>query len=284
MTGTIDIARLRAERLHRWHLAGNPLAGVDEALVFFRHTGFCFSHRARTFLLPSFVEAIAGSKQDVPAYADASGHPLYKRYVAIRRDPRVRRLVLEAPIIHRRHTQIVRDLVPDFARILADPPLTDRRAPESRAAAERVIRVVADRGALSKRALRLLLARGSRGLKPAMLDRVLLELESRLHLVTVDYNDKEGAFYDLFARAHRALAERSRHRTRSGSLDRVIERYVRSAVVVEPGRVREVFRGIDGAEEIADSLARLTGKGRLARVREGANEWLVVGRSTTPPC
>lgn len=288
----IDLARLREERLRRWHLAGNPLAGTAEAAAFFYHTGFCFSHRARTFLLPSFIEAIAGAKHGVPAYADAAGgHPLYARYVMFRRDREIRKLVLEAPLIHRRHTHVVRDLVPDFARLLAEPSVPDRRAADSRAAARRVLKSVANEGPMSRRALRLLLTRGPRRVNPGALDRVLLDLESRLRLLTVDYTEKEGAFYDLFTRAHRSLAERAAGRSRTQSLDRIVERYVRSALLVEPARVWEVLRGIASADEIRESLLRLIRSGRLAHARASGSEWIVATkvrwatpRLATLPC
>jgi len=270
-----DLAELRRERLRRWHLAGNPIAGVGEAIAFFRHTGFCLSHRSRTFLTPSLIEAIAGGKHGVPAYADASGHPLYRRYVEIRREHEVRKLVLEAPLLHRRHTHVMRDLIIDFARLLADSPLPDRRTPESKLAARRVLGAVADRGPLSKRALRLRFARGGAALRPPVLDRVLLDLESRLQLCTIDYNEKEGAFYDLFARAERSLAVRAAHRSRETGLDHLVGRYLSSALVVEPGRVREVFRGIASTEEVRTSLDRLIASEQISLVRTPEGAWLV---------
>jgi hypothetical protein len=271
----LDLAELRQERLKRWHLAGNPITGVGDAIAFFRHTGFCLSHRARTFLLPSLIEAIAGAKAGVPAYADAAGHPLYRRYVEIRRDPRVQKLVLEAPLIRRRHTHVMRDLAVDFACLLADPPLPDRRTPETKLAAKRVLAAVADRGPQSKRALRLSFAHGSASLRAPVLDRVLLDLESRLRLYTVDYSEKEGQVYDLFARAERSLAVRAARRSRAGSIDHLAGRYLQSALVTEPARVREVLRGIASPEEVRASLARLNKSGAIARVRASGGEWLV---------
>jgi hypothetical protein len=269
----IDLGALRAERFRRWHLAGNPIAGVDAAIEFLRHAGFALSHRGRTFLLPSFIEALAGGKTGVPAYGDAAGHPLYRRYVAIRHHPRLTKLALEAPIIRRRHALVLREHVIDFARLLADPPGSDRRSPESRAAAERVLALVGDRGVVSKRALRQAL--GS-GLRAEGLDRALLDLESRLQLVTVDYTEKEGAFYDLFARAHRSLAVRAAQKSREESLDRLVERYVRSAVVVEPERPREVFRGVARPADVSAAADRLVAAGRIRIARAGGADWLVL--------
>jgi hypothetical protein len=271
----IDLAALRAERLRRWHLAGNPLADVDQAIEFLRHTGFALSHRSRTFLLPSFVEALAGGKTGVPAYGDAAGHPLYRRYVAIRHHPRLTKLALEAPIIKRRHALVLREYAIDFARLLADPPGSDRRSPESRAAAVRVLALVGDRGVTSKRALRQALGAGAPAVRGASLDRVLLDLESRLQLVTVDYTEKEGAFFDLFARAHRSLAVRAAQKSRGESLERLVERYVLSAVVVEPARVSEVLRGLAGAGEVRAALDTLLAAGRLLCARGAGREWFV---------
>jgi hypothetical protein len=270
----IDLAALRAERLRRWHLAGNPLADVDEAIEFLRTTGFALAHRARTFLLPSFVEALAGGKAGVPAYGEAAGHPLYARYVAIRHHPRLKRLAIEAPILRRRHALVLRDHMVDFARLLADPGPVDRRSAGSRAATERLLALVGDRGPVSKRELRLAVSAGPRWLAGGGLDRALLDLESRLHIITVGYSEKEGAAYDLFSRAHRALAVRAARRSRTQSLIRLVACYVRSAVVVEPARVAEVFRGLAAAAEVRAVVAILATAGQLARGRAAGQEWL----------
>jgi hypothetical protein len=275
----LDLAALRAERLRRWHLAGNPLAGVDEAVAFLKHTGFCLSHRTRSFLLASFVEAIAGSKRGVPAYADAAGHPLYRRYVELRHHSRVNRLVLEAPVIQRRHTLLLREHVVDLARLHADPPLADRRSSESRAAAEWVLATVADQGPQSKRALREAMRRRPARTASGLLDRVLLDLESRLRLLTVDYREKDGAIFDLFARAQRSLALRAARQSRAESVDHLSLRHVRSAIVVEAKRVGGVLRGIASTEEVRASLARLAERGEISRVRASDGEWLVVGQA-----
>jgi hypothetical protein len=255
---SIDLARLRAERLRHWHLPGNPVADAGEA--------------------------VAGTKRGVPAHGDAAGHPLYRRYVELRHHPRVARLVVEAPVLGRRHALVVRDHMVDFARLLTDPPLADRRTPESRALAARLLAAVADRGPQSKRALRLAFARGSGALgAPGALDRALLDLETRLRLITVDHDEKEGASYDLFARAQRSLAIRAARQTRAESLDHLVERYVRSAIVVELGRVREVMRGIASAGEVRESLARLVASGRLGVAREAGAERLVALAVLGPP-
>lgn len=278
MGAEFDLARLRSERLERWHLAGNPLSGIDDAVAYLEHTGFCFAHRSRTFLLPSFIEAVAGSKRGVPAYGDAAGHPLYHRYVKLRHHPRVTRLVLEIPVIRRRHVLVKRNHVVDLARLAADPPFADRRSEESRDAALRVLSQVADHGVASKRALTETVGRELA--RRSSLDRVLLDLESRLRLVTVDYSEKEGAFYDLFARAHRSLAVRAARQERAESLDHLVERYVISAVASEPERVREVFREIAGTAEVRGSVARLAARGGLTRARAAGRVWLIAPRSS----
>lgn len=272
------LAPLRAERLERWHLTGNPLSSVDDAVAYLKNAGFCFAHRSRTFLLPSFIEAVAGTKRGVPAYGDAAGHPLYRRYVELRHHTRVKRLVLELPVIQRRHVLVVRDHVVDLARLVADPPFADRRAQESRDAALRIVSRVADRGVQSKSELRE--AIGRRLARRSTLDRVLLDLESRLRLVTVDYTEKEGAFYDLFARAYRSLAVRAARQDRDESLDHLVERYVISAVLSEPERVEELFRGIAGAAEVRGSVDRLAALGRITRTRTAGRAWLIAPRSS----
>jgi hypothetical protein len=274
VAAAFDLTRLRAERLRLWHLAGNPITDVDQALDFLRHTGFVLSHRARTLLLPSFVEALAGGKEGVPAYEDAAGHPLYARYVAIRHHPRVKKLALELPILRRRHALVLREHVVDFAALLAEPRGPDRRSGESRAAARRIVALIADRGPTSKRTLRLALVGWPAAVRGASLDRVLLDLESRLVLVTVDYTAAEGAVYDLFARAHRALAVRAARQGRGESLDRLLARYVRSARAVEPARGREVLRGFADPREIQVAQSRLLAGGRIASARVGGGEWL----------
>ncbi len=274
MAPAFDLTRLRAERLRLWHLAGNPITDVDQALDFLRHTGFALSHRARTFLLPSFVEALAGGKEGVPAYGDAAGHPLYARYVTIRHHPRVKKLALELPILRRRHALVLREHVVDFAALLAELRRPDRRSEESRAAARRVVALIADRGPTSKRTLRLALLGGPAAMRGASLDRVLLDLESRLVLVTVDYTEADGAFFDLFARAHRALAVHAAKQSREESIERLLARYVRSSRAVEPARVREVLRGFADPPEIRAARDRLLAAGRIARARVGGGEWL----------
>ncbi|HEV2698485.1 MAG TPA: hypothetical protein VGU90_10870 [Terriglobales bacterium] len=237
-----ELIQLRREK---WHVSGNPVRTLEEAHGFIESVGFCLLYPVSPPLpVPTFIGAWSGSDEQIPtqrqAYKDSRSNDATDLMVRLLRD----KSAYEANLFDENNAFLLAGSVfPYFYALVGDRNprqalLPGPRSPYSQLACD-AYQIIQRKGPISK--LKLLQELG-KGISPAVLDHSLVELWSKLRITRVDYDEREGASWDVLYRwAPEAVSEGVNCSVNS-ALSALISKYLDCVIAADEGEI-ESFLG-----------------------------------------
>jgi hypothetical protein len=209
MTDT-ELIQLRREK---WRLNGNAVRTLEDARSFIESVGFCLMlplPAPKTLIVPTFIAAFLGSDEKLPtprqSLTDARAREATELMVRLLRD----KSAYEANLGDENNALLLSaSAFPYFYTLAGErnpkqAPRPGPRSPYSELACD-TYQIIQRKGPISKSKL---LQDIGKGISLPALDKSLAELWSKLRITRVDYNEREGASWDVLQRwAPEAVSE-----------------------------------------------------------------------------
>ena len=275
-------ADLQQQRAHNWRVNGSPIRTLEDARSFVENAGFCLMYPERSLpLLPSFIGAYAGSTANLPdaihAFADPRTQPATELMIRLLRE----RSAFEMNLLPGADLIVSAALFPFFYALVGDrnpkavPKVGSQGAAVSPLAAT-VFEALQSTGPLSKDGLREAVGRE---LSNAALDRALSELWSMLKITRVDYNEKEGAFWDVLYRWSPDVVKEGVNISAPEAISGLVSKYLETAVAVSQEDLEQFFSHLTSRSKVREAIHALLAARELS--------WTSIGAKTlirlTPP-
>jgi len=266
-------ADLQQQRAHNWRVNGSPVRTLEDARSFVENAGFCLMYPERSLpMLPSFIGAYAGSTANLPdavhAFADPRTGPATELMIRLLRE----RSAFEMNLLHGADLIVSAALFPFFYALVGDrnpkavPKVRSQGAAVSPLAAT-VYEALQSKGPLSKDGLREAVGRE---LSNAALDRALSELWSMLKITRVDYNEKEGAFWDVLYRWSPQVVKEGINISAPEAISGLVSKYLESAVAVSQEDLEQFFSHLTSRSKVREALHALLAARELSWTSIGA--------------
>jgi hypothetical protein len=266
-------ADLQQQRAHNWRVNGNPVRTLEDARSFVESAGFCLMYPERSLpLLPSFIGAYAGSTANLPdavhAFADPRTRPATELMIRLLRE----RSAFEMNLLPGADLIVSAVLFPFFYALVGDrnpkavPKVRSQGATVSPLAAT-VFEALQSKGPLSKNGLREAVGRE---LSNAALDRALSELWSMLKITRVDYNEKEGAFWDVLYRWSPQVVKEGINISAPEAISGLVSKYLESAVAVSQEDLEQFFSHLTSRSKLREAIHALLAARELSWTSIGA--------------
>jgi len=266
-------ADLQQQRAHNWRLNGHAVRTIEDARTFVENVGFCLMYPERSLpLLPSFIGAYAGSTGDLPdavhAFADPRSRPATELMIRLLRE----RSAFEMNLSPGADLIVSAALFPYFYALVGDrnpkaiPKVRAQGAAVSPLAAT-VFEALQSQGPLSKDRLREAVGRE---LSNAALDRALSELWSMLKITRVDYNEREGAFWDVLYRWSPQVVKEGINISGPEAISGLVSKYLESAVAVSQEDLEQFFSHLTSRSKVREAIHALLAARELSWTSVGA--------------
>jgi len=266
-------ADLQQQRAHNWRLNGHAVRTIEDARTFVENVGFCLMYPERSLpLLPSFIGAYTGSTGDLPdavhAFADPRSRPATELMIRLLRE----RSAFEMNLSPGADLIVSAALFPYFYALVGDrnpkavPKVRAQGAAVSPLAAT-VFEALQSQGPLSKDRLREAVGRE---LSNAALDRALSELWSMLKITRVDYNEREGAFWDVLYRWSPQVVKEGINISGPEAISGLVSKYLESAVAVSQEDLEQFFSHLTSRSKVREAIHALLAARELSWTSVGA--------------
>jgi urease gamma subunit len=277
---------LQQERARRWRVNGNPIQTIEDARSFLDSVGFCLLYPVRSLpVIPTFIGAYTGSSQGLPdarhAFADPRTKPAIELMVRLLRE----RNAYEINFMPESSLVVSAELFPFFYALTGDR--NPKAAPKMKAQgakvsplAIKIFEVLQKKGALSKGVLRELI-----GGEPsnAALDRALNELWSILKITRVDYNEREGASWDLLYHWSPKAVKEGVALSLPEAISGLLGKYLEGAVAAEQEEIEAVFSVLVSRAKIRDAVHALLAAREVQMITPGGKTLIQVTPVQTLP-
>lgn len=272
---------LQEARRRKWHTDGHPIRTLEDGRDFMQTVGFSlmYAHKPPV-LVPTFFGAYLGSDADLPEWQHAFRHPrsaeATELMVRLLRD----RSAFEANLYGDNNFLLSAEVFPYFYGLVGD---RNPKQDPHKAKGEKITPLAQDAyaaiqrdGPVSKRRLAETLGGA---LSPAAVDRTLGELWSSLKITRVDYQPREGAFWDVMYRWAAEAVQEGIKLSVAEALSALISKYVDCVVAVEPSEIEDFFSPMIARSRVREAVNALLAARELS--------FISVGRRTlvqmTPP-
>ena len=252
-----ELIQLRREK---WRLAGNPVRTLDDARSFIESTGFSLMFPVMPpMLVPTFIGAWAGTDERLPtqkqAFTDTRAKDATELMVRLLRD----KSAYEANLFDENNAFLLAASVfPYFYALMGErnprqAPKAGPRSLYSQLACD-AYAIIHRKGPISK--LKLLEELG-KGISVAAVDRALSELWSKLRITRVDYNEREGASWDVLQRwAPDAVAEGVNCSVNS-ALSALLSKYLDCVIAADQPELESFFGNFVARSKIREAVNAL---------------------------
>jgi hypothetical protein len=278
---------LQQRRREKWRLDGNPVRTLEDARAFIESVGFCLMYplpsagaKGLRLIVPTFVGAYVGDAEKLPtwqhAFRDPRAQEATELMVRLLRD----RSTYEAPLFGETTLLVAATVFSYFYALVGDRTTKHDRSDRSLSplAHDVLDAVQREKGPVSKPTLREVL-----GGEPssAALDRALGELWSRLRITRVDFNPREGAFWDLLYRWSPEAVNEGMHLSTAEALSALISKYLDCAVAAEAKEVEDFFSSLVPRSKVKESVNALLASREVSFVNVGHRALLQVTPART---
>jgi DNA glycosylase AlkZ-like len=278
-----ELQQLRREK---WRLDGHPIQTIEQARAFIDDVGFCLMYPLRPPLtLPTFIGAFVGSGDRLPdwqhAFADPRAAAATELMVRLLRE----KSAYEANLFEENNALLLAaSLFPYLYALVGErnPKQAPKPgAPYSQLACD-AFAVIDREGPISKQKL---LERLGGGLSVAALDKALAELWSKLRITRVDYNPREGSFWNVL---HRWAPEPVREGVGLSvqeALSALISKYLDCVIAIEQAEMESFFSHFVARSKVRDAINALLAARELSFVHVGGRSMLQVtpAKISAPP-
>ena len=251
-----ELIQLRREK---WHVNANPIRTLDDARSFVGSVGFGLMFPAAGVLVPTFLGAWLGSDEKFPAqkqaYKDERVLEATELMVRLLRD----KSAYEANLFGEDNAFLLSASVfPYFYALVGErnprqPPHPGPRSPYSQLARD-AYQIVHRKGPISK--LQLFEDLG-KGISVPALDRALAELWSKLRITRVDYDQREGASWDVLYRWAPDAVTEGVNCSVSSALSALVSKYLDGVVAAEQSEIENFFGHLVSRSRVREAVNAL---------------------------
>jgi len=252
-----ELIQLRREK---WHLSGKPVCTLDDARSFMESNGFCLMYPlSPAVLIPTFIGAWAGSDERLPtqkqAFTDARAKDATELMVRLLRD----KSAYEANLFDENNAFLLSASVfPYFYALVGErnprqAPRPGPRSPYSQLACD-AYAIIHRKGPISK--LKLLEDLG-KGISVPALDRALTELWSKLRITRVNYDQREGASWDVLQRWGPDAVSEGVNCSVNSALSALLSKYLDCVIAADQQELENFFGHFVARSRIREAVNAL---------------------------
>ena len=264
-----ELIELRREK---WHVTGKPVRTLDDARSFIESVGFCLMLPLETPLLaPTFVGAWSGTDENLPRLRQAFSNPRAKDatelMVRLLRD----KSAYEANLFDENNAFLLSAAVfPYFYALVGErnprqAPKSGPRSPYSQLACD-AYQIVHRKGPISKSKL---LDELGKGISVPALDRSLAELWLKLRITRVDYNEREGASWDILQRWAPDAVSEGANTSVNSALSALVSKYLDCVVAADMPELESFFGNFVARSKVREAVNALLAARELSFVPVG---------------
>ena len=277
-----DLQQLRREK---WRLDGQPIRTIEEARDFVEVVGFCLMYPVRpTMPVPTFIGAFVGSDDRLPtwqyAYSDPRTLAATDLMVRLLRE----RSAYEANVFEENNPFLVAaSAFPYFYALVGErnpklPPKRGPRSPYSPLAAD-AFELIARDGPISKLKLQETLAKS---ISIPALDKALGELLARLRITRVDYNEKEGSYWDVLYRWSPDAVKEGVILSVQQALSALLSKYLDCVVAADQVELEAFFGRFVARSRVKEAVNALLAARELSFLHVGGRSMLHITPAKEP--
>lgn len=264
-----ELIQLRREK---WRLNGNAVRTLEDARSFIESVGFCLMLPLNPPLLaPTFIGAWSGSDERLPTQRQALTDPraidATELMVRLLRD----KSAYEAnPFGENNGFLLSASIFPYFYTLVGErnprqAPKPGSRSPYSQLACD-AFQIIHRKGPISK--LKLLEEIG-KGISVPAIDKSLAELWSKLRITRVDYDEREGASWDVLYRwAPDAVAE-GVNSSVNAALSALLSKYLDCVIAADEQELESFFGKFVARSRVREATNALLATRELTFVHVG---------------
>ncbi len=247
-------------RREKWRVNGDPVRTLEDARSFIESVGFCLTFPLpTTVLLPTFIGAWSGSDEELPtqkqAFTDPRAKDATELMVRVLRD----KSAFEANLFDENNAFLISGSVfPYFYALVGErnprqAPKPGPRSPYSQLACD-AYSIIHRKGPISK--LKLLEELG-KGISVAALDRALADLWSKLRITRVDYDEREGASWDVLQRWAPDVVSEGVNCSVNAALSALLSKYLDCVVAADQQELESFFGNFVARSRVRESVNAL---------------------------
>jgi hypothetical protein len=270
-----ELIQLRREK---WRLNGNPVRILDDARSFIESVGLCLTYPLRPpTTLPTFIGAWYGSDERLPlhrAFLHPQARDATDLMIRLLRD----RSAYEANLGDENNALLVSaSAFPYFYTLVGErnprqAPRPGPRSPYSELACD-TYQIIHRKGPISK--LKLLEELG-KGISVPALDKSLAELWSKLRITRVDYDEREGASWDVLQRWSPDAVSEGVNCSVAEALSALISKYLDCVVAADYQELEAFFGNFVARSRVREAVNALLSARELSFVPVGHRSLLQV--------
>ena len=263
-----ELDQLRREK---WRLNGAPMRTLEDARSFIESAGFCLTYPSRPpLLMPTFIGAWYGSDERLPrhrAFLDPEARDATDLMIRLLRD----KSAYEANLGDENNALLVSASVfPYFYTLVGErnprqAPQPGPRSPYSELACD-TYQIIHRKGPISK--LKLLEEVG-KGVSVPALDKSLAELWSKLRITRVDYDEREGASWDVLQRWSPEAVSEGVNCSVGEALSALLSKYLECVIAADQPELESFFGNFVPRSRVRDSVNALMSARELNFVHVG---------------
>jgi hypothetical protein len=266
-------------RREKWHVNGNAVRTLEDAHAFIESVGFCLMlPLSPPLAVPTFIGAWLGSDERLPLQRQAFNDPRAKDatelMVRLLRD----KFAYEANLIDENNAFLLSaSIFPYFYTLVGErnprqAPKPGPGSPYSELACD-ALQIIQRKGPISK--LKLLEEVG-KGISIPALDKALAELWSKLRITRVDYDEREGASWDVLYRwAPEAVAE-GVNCSVNAAVSALISKYLDCVIAADEQELESFFGNFVARSRVREATNALLAARELSFVHVGSRSLIQV--------
>jgi hypothetical protein len=263
---------LQELRREKWHLDGRPVRTLEDARSFLEQVGFCIMYpHTPAILAPTFIGAWAGSDEKLPTWQHAFADPRAEQATDLMVRMLRERDAYEANRFDDNNAFLVAgSIFPYFYALIGERnpkhvPKPGHHSEYSQLACD-TFELIRRAGPISKQKMREMLG-GSVSI--AALDRALGELGAKLRISRVDYNPREGSFWDVLYRWSPDAVHEGMNLSVGEALSALLSKYLDCVIAADQQELDNFFGNFVPRSRVKESVNVLLNARELEYIRVG---------------
>jgi hypothetical protein len=259
-------------RREKWHLDGRPVRTLEDARSFLDQVGFCILYpHTPAILAPTFIGAWAGSDEKLPTWQHAFADPRAEQATDLMVRLLRERDAYEANRFDDNNAFLVAgSIFPYFYALIGERnpkhiPKPGHHSEYSQLACD-TFELIRRAGPISKQKMREMLG-GSVSI--AALDRALGELGAKLRISRVDYNSREGSFWDVLYRWSPDAVQEGMNLSVGEALSALLSKYLDCVIAADQQELDNFLGNFVPRSKVKDSVNVLLNARELEYIRVG---------------
>jgi 23S rRNA pseudouridine2605 synthase len=269
-------------RRAKWRVNGNPVRTLDDARNFLDSVGFCLMFPlSPAILVPTFIGAWSGSEEKLPSQKQSYKDPRAKDAIDLMVRTLRNKSAYEANLFDEDNAFLLSPAAfPYFYALVGErnprqAPKPGPRSPYSQLACD-AYEVIHRKGPISK--LKLLEEVG-KGISVSAIDRVLAELWSKLRITRVDYDEREGASWDVLQRWAPDAVSEGVNTSVNSALSALLSKYLDSVIAADVPELESFFGNFVPKSKVREAANALLAAREFSFVSVGYRSLIQI----TPP-